>query len=107
VVYERLGLARVFGNAKDLCEKLLDDTEMSLLLKCSVEGQDWSRSLEAVADEVEFLHGVQVLQVHLDGGSVGWFAHPAVQILAFARLEEENVVAVVEFCRVLGLQCME
>jgi hypothetical protein len=35
--------------------------------------------------------------MHLDGGSVWRLAHPAVQILAFPGLEEEDVVTVVEF----------
>jgi hypothetical protein len=39
---------------------------------------------------------VQVLEVHLDGGSVWRLAHPAVQILAFPGLKEDDVVAVVE-----------
>jgi hypothetical protein len=40
---------------------------------------------------------VQVLEVHLDGGAVWRLAHPAVQILAFPGLKEDDVVAVVEF----------
>jgi hypothetical protein len=40
---------------------------------------------------------VQVLQVHLHCGTVGRLGHPAVEILALAGLEEENIVAVVEF----------
>ena len=40
---------------------------------------------------------MQVLEVHLDGGSVWRLAHPAVQILAFPGLKEDDVVAVVEF----------
>lgn len=36
-----------------------------------------------------------VLEVHLDGGAIGSFAHPGIQILAFSCLEEEHVVAVV------------
>ena len=35
--------------------------------------------------------------MHLDGWTVRGLAHPNVQILSLARLEEENIVAVVEF----------
>ena len=38
-----------------------------------------------------------VLQMHLDGRSIGCFAHPYIEILALPRFEEEHVVAVVEF----------
>lgn len=34
--------------------------------------------------------------MHLDRRAVGRFAHPEIQILALARLEEEYIVAVVE-----------
>lgn len=39
---------------------------------------------------------MKVLEVELDGGTVRRLAHPDVEILAFARLEEEDIVAVVE-----------
>ena len=44
-----------------------------------------------------------VLQVHLDRRPVGRFAHPYVKVLALARLEEENVVAVVELGKFVEL----
>ena len=96
MIHKWLSLAGVLGHAEDLGEELLDDTEMGLLLKSGIKGQNRPGSLEAVTDEVEFLHGVQVLEVHLDGGSVWRLAHPAVQILAFPGLKEDDVVAVVE-----------
>ena len=34
--------------------------------------------------------------MHLDRRPIGRFAHPYVKVFAFTRLEEENVVAVVE-----------
>lgn len=37
-----------------------------------------------------------VLEVHFDGGAVGGFAHPDVEVFGFAGFEEEDVVAVVE-----------
>lgn len=39
-----------------------------------------------------------ILYVQLDAWSVWSFAHPHVKILPFSRLEEEDVVAVVEIC---------
>jgi hypothetical protein len=98
VVYERLYLSAGLGDAKDLSEELLDDTQMSLLIECSIERKNWPRSFETVADEVEFFHGMQVLQVHLHSRTIWWLGHPAVQILTLAGFEEENIVAVVQFC---------
>lgn len=37
------------------------------------------------------------MDVHFDGGAVGGFAHPGVEVFAFASFEEEDIVAVVEF----------
>ena len=98
VVDKGLDFSARLGHAEDLGEELLDDAQMGFFLKGGVEGEDGPRALEAVADEVELLHGVQVLQVHLDRGAVGRLAHPAVEVLALAGLEEEDIVAVVEFC---------
>jgi len=41
--------------------------------------------------------------VHFYGGTVGCFAHPEVEIFAFPSFEEEDVVAVVEFCEFVEL----
>ena len=98
VVYKWLGLARVLGNAEDLGEKLLDDAEMGLLVERCIKRKDWPRSLEAVTNKVKLLHCVQILEVHLHSGTIWWLAHPAVEILSFSCLKEEDVVAVVEFC---------
>jgi hypothetical protein len=35
--------------------------------------------------------------MHLDGRSIRRLAHPCIQVLAFAGLEEEHIIAVVEF----------
>lgn len=40
---------------------------------------------------------MEILEVHLDSWAVGGFAHPYVEVLAFAGFEEENIIAVVEF----------
>ena len=39
-----------------------------------------------------------ILEVHFDGRSVRRLAHPNVEILAFPRLEEEYIVAIVQVC---------
>jgi hypothetical protein len=41
--------------------------------------------------------------MHLDRRAVRRFAHPCIQILAFSGLEEEDVVAVVEFSELVQL----
>jgi hypothetical protein len=41
--------------------------------------------------------------MHLDGWTVGCFAHPRIQILAFPGFEEENIVAVVELSELVQL----
>jgi len=41
--------------------------------------------------------------VHFYSGAVVCFAHPEVEIFAFASFEEEDVVAVVEFCEFVEL----
>lgn len=44
-----------------------------------------------------------ILHVKLDGRPVWRFAHPKVQVLALPRLEEEHIVAVVEFGQLVQL----
>lgn len=61
------------------------------------EGENWSRATKAVSLEVKFLHCVEILEMQLDGWAIGCFAHPYVEIFAFAGFEEENVIAIVEF----------
>lgn len=39
---------------------------------------------------------MHILAVQLDRGAVGGFGEPEVEVFAFARLEEEDVVAVVQ-----------
>lgn len=41
--------------------------------------------------------------MHFYGGPVGCFAHPEVEIFAFAGFEKEDVVAVVEFGQFIEL----
>lgn len=42
-----------------------------------------------------------ILHVQLNAWSIRGFAHPHVKILPFSRLEEEDVVAVVEVCNLV------
>lgn len=76
---------------------------MWLGVERGVEGKNRAGALEAVAGEVQLLHGVQVLDVHLDSRSVRCLAHPEVEILPLARLEEEDIVAVVQFGELVQL----
>jgi hypothetical protein len=44
-----------------------------------------------------------ILDMHFDSRPIWWLAYPCVQILALARLEEEDIVAVVEFGELIEL----
>jgi hypothetical protein len=44
---------------------------------------------------------VDVLAVQFDRRTIGRFGEPEVQVLCFAGLEEEDVVAVVEVCELV------
>jgi hypothetical protein len=104
VVGERLDFAAARRHAEGVGEELLDYAGVGLLVEAGVEAEDGTRALEAVAGEVELLGGVDVLAVHLDGGTVGRLGQPDVEILAFAGFEEEDVVAVVEVGELVELR---
>jgi hypothetical protein len=106
------------GDSKGVKEELLDQSQVRLLVKSAVEGEDGSRALEAVTGEVEFLHcmhcsllatdkivnlhlSLTVLKVELDGRSVGNLAKPDIEILAFPCLKKQNVVAVVKLSQLV------
>lgn len=42
--------------------------------------------------------------MHLDTGAIGSFAEPHVEVLTLSRLEEENVIAVVEFGNLIEVE---
>jgi hypothetical protein len=44
-----------------------------------------------------------ILYMHLDRRSIWGFAHPRIQVLALASLEEEHIVAVIEFGELVEL----
>ena len=103
MVDERLDLARGLGHAEDLGQQFLDETGVRLLLEGSIKRKDRARALQAISNEVELFHGVQILQVHLDGGTIWCLAHPGIEILAFSCFEEQDVVAVVQFGKLVEL----
>lgn len=41
--------------------------------------------------------------MHLHGRTIGWFAHPQVEVLPFSRLKEEDVVAIIEISKFVQL----
>lgn len=41
--------------------------------------------------------------MHFNSRAVGRFAHPYVEVLSLARFEEENIVAIVEFGKLIKL----
>ena len=44
-----------------------------------------------------------ILDVHLDGGSIGRLAHPQIEILRLPGFEEEHIVAVVQIRQLVEL----
>jgi hypothetical protein len=58
VVDEWLDFARALGDAEDVKEDFLEQAEMWCAVEGGVKGENWTGALEAVAGEVEFLHGV-------------------------------------------------
>jgi len=43
------------------------------------------------------------LHVHLDGWSIGCFAHPEIKIHSLASFEKDRIVAVIQFCQFVQL----
>jgi len=41
--------------------------------------------------------------VHFDSRAIGRFAHPYVEVFSLARFEKENIVAIVEFGKLVKL----
>ena len=44
-----------------------------------------------------------VLKVKLDSWAIGWFAHPQIEIFAFAGFEKEHIITVVQFGKLVKL----
>lgn len=97
MVDKRFRFACTFWNAEDVGQQFLDDLQVRGGGEMGREGENWSRATQAISWEVKFLHCVEILEMHLDGRAIGRFAHPYVEIFAFAGFKEENVIAVVEF----------
>lgn len=47
--------------------------------------------------------GLTILDVHLDGRTIGHLARPQVQVLTLPRLEKEDIVAVVQLRQLVEL----
>lgn len=103
MVEEGLGLSGTLGDTKGLRQHLLDHGVVRGVVKAAVEGQNRSRSSQTVAGEVELVHGMQVLDVELGGGTVGSLGHPHVQIHMLSGLKVQNVVAVVHLSNLVEL----
>lgn len=130
MIDERLGFPCALGNAENMCEEFFDHKEVWLRGEGGVKGENWSRAFEAVAGKMEFRHSVYcaesisdhsmgrgnigggrrvhgivrtILQVHFHSRPIGSLAHPYVKILALSCLEEEDIVAIVQFRQFIQL----
>lgn len=65
------------------------------LLERLVEAQQSSAPLQAVPGHFELVHGVDVLDMQLDAGSVGRFRGPHVQVFMSSGFKVQGVIAVV------------
>ncbi len=81
-----------------MCEDLLGELPPLALIELLREVQDTTAALEAVASHFKFVHGVDVLDVHLDARTVRRLRCPYVEILVATCLKVEGVVAVVQVC---------
>lgn len=96
VIDKRLAASCAARNTKRVHEQLLDDAQMRRAVKRRREAEHRPRAAQAVADKVQLLHRVHVLEVELYGGAVGRLRQPEVEVLLLAGLKVEDVVAVVE-----------
>lgn len=82
---------------------LLAHAAPRLVVELLGKAEDGARALEAVAAQLELVHGVRVLDVQLDARPVRRLGGPHVQVRVAPRLEVERVVARVQV-RELGQQ---
>ena len=94
-----------------MSQQLLQQRPLGFLIPSSVEANDSSAPLQTVPGHLELVHGVDVLNVHLDGRTVGGFGCPEVEIFVTTGFEVEGVVAgvkvgefVEEVKRVFGVE---
>jgi len=96
MVHEGLALGMMIGHRKSLHEHLLEQLKVRQLIEFGVEGEQWTRSSQAIARHLQFGHCVDVLDEELGRWASGarGIGHPHVQILFAATFEEQGLVAV-------------
>lgn len=77
----------------DVGKHLLEQPPFRLLVPAAIEANDSPGALEAVTRHLELVHGVNVLDVHLYGWTVGRFGCPEVEVLVATGFKVEGVVA--------------
>lgn len=80
-------------------EDLLGELPPLALIELLREAQHATAALEAVSRHFEFVHGVDILDVHLDTRTIGRFCCPHVEILMATCLKVQCIVAVVKVCQ--------
>jgi hypothetical protein len=75
---------------------------MRSIVERLVEVHQGARALEAVTSKLDFRHGVDVLNKELETGAGRATREPHVEVLVLARLEEDNVVAVLHISEVIS-----
>jgi hypothetical protein len=79
-----------------LCEHLFRQFPPFSIVKVTVEAQNASATLETVASHLEFVHGVHILNMHLDRRPVRSFGRPHIEILMPSGLKVQSVVTIME-----------
>lgn len=68
---------------------------MLIRVESTVKRDDPPATLKAIASHFEFVHGVYILDMHLDAGTIRSFRCPHVQIFMSSCFEIQGIVAVV------------
>mmetsp|Transcript_22594 Transcript_22594/g.40243 ORF Transcript_22594/g.40243 Transcript_22594/m.40243 type:complete len:201 (-) Transcript_22594:482-1084(-) len=76
VIKEWLRFVVSLWGGKHLCEHLLQELKVWLLVERGVEAQHWSRPLEVITRQLQFVHRVNVLHVELDRRPSARLCHP-------------------------------
>ena len=80
-------------------EDLLRELPPLALVERAVKAEQAAAALEAVARHLQFVHGVNVLDVQLDAGTIWRLCRPHVQIFVPSCLEIQRIVAIVKVCQ--------
>ena len=75
---------------------LFDQLPILTTVEPLIEAHQTSAPLQAVSRQLELVHRVHVLHMHLDARPVRSLSSPEIQVLMSPRLEVERVVAVVQ-----------